>query len=155
LANIASISITENKKMRRVFIIRKDLNMSSGKLAAQIGHCSEIYWLHKIQRELFEGEYNYFSDLVLDKEEVDEYINGKIIKTVCQCKNLNQLLKAKTICEELGLKEGYDFGFVNDACLTELQPENENGTCTTCFWTKPLPDEIAHKISKKYHLYTD
>lgn len=29
--------------MRRLFIIRKDLNLSPGKLAAMVGHCAEGY----------------------------------------------------------------------------------------------------------------
>ena len=29
---------------RRLFIMRKDLGMSPGKLAAQVGHCAEAYW---------------------------------------------------------------------------------------------------------------
>ena len=37
--------------------------------------------------------------------------------------------------------------------LTELTPENEDGTTLVGIWFKPLEDEIAHKISKKYHLY--
>ena len=144
--------------MRRLFIVRKDLHMSSGKLAAQVGHCAELYWLHLIRKSL---EYNdlinlYQSyDLEIEKDITEEYINGSITKTILQAKNLNQLLKAKILAEELGLKEGIDFGFVNDLCLTELTPDPGKNTCTTCFWTKPLPDELAWKISKKYHLYMD
>ena len=141
--------------MRRLFIVRKDLNMSSGKVSAQIAHCAELYWLNLIKENLGKKENNYNSTLILENEIVEEYIVNAIVKTVLQAKNLNHLLKAKTIAEELGLKEYRDFGFVNDKCLTELKPENENGTTTTCFWTKPLPDEIAHMISKKYHLYID
>ena len=63
--------------------------------------------------------------------------------------------KAKVIAEELGLKEGSDYGYINDRCLTDLTPENEDGTCTIGMWFKPLPDEVAHKISKKFQLYRD
>ena len=62
-------------------------------------------------------------------------------------------MKAKTIAEELELVEDVDFGFINDCCLTELTPENEDDTCTVGIWFKPLDDEVAHKISKKYQLY--
>lgn len=148
---------------RRLFIIRKDLGLSSGKLAAMVGHCAEAYWtrliknntnaITKIDENGFRESYiSYFS---LDKDIYEEYINGSFVKTICQAKNRNQLLKAKTLANELGLVEGIDFGEINDKCLTELTPENEDGTTLVGIWFKPLPDEIAHKISKKYHLYMD
>ena len=31
--------------MRRLFIIRKDLTLHPGKLAAMVGHCAECYWM--------------------------------------------------------------------------------------------------------------
>ena len=144
--------------MRRLFIVRKDLNMSAGKLAAQVSHCAELYWLHMLNNSLnyqiLTNSYESWG-IDIDKEIVEEYMQGSITKTILQAKNLNQLLKAKTLAEELGLIEGIDFGFVNDLCLTELTPDPGKDTCTTCFWTRPLPDEIAWKISKKYHLYID
>lgn len=80
---------------------------------------------------------------------------------------------------EMGLVENQDFGMINDACLTELTPEyvyrkvvkkncenleqffrlilssdeNGEGRCTVGIWFKPLKDEVAHSISKKYQLY--
>ena len=77
------------------------------------------------------------------------------MKTICQARNKKHLLKSKEIAKELGLIEGVDFGEIDDKCLTELTPENEDGTILVGIWFKPLPDEVAHKISKKYHLYTD
>ena len=143
--------------MRRLFIIRKDLHLSAGKLAAMIGHCAEAYWTNLIRNksnfELKGSQDIIYATITLDKNIYDNYINDKFVKTICEAKNLNQLLKARTIALELGLTEGIDFGLINDACLTELKPENEDGTCTVGIWFKPLDDEIAHSISKKYQLY--
>ena len=35
--------------MRRLFIIRKDLKLKPGKLAAMIGHCCEAYWTNAMK----------------------------------------------------------------------------------------------------------
>ena len=138
--------------MRRLFIIRKDLHLSAGKLAAMVGHCSEAYWTNWIKQNTnLDGHVDGY----IDKDILDNYINGIFTKTICEAKNINHLIKAKTIAEELGLVQSTDFDFINDKCLTELTPENEDGTCTVGIWFKPLDDEIAHKISKKYQLYKD
>ena len=143
--------------MRRLFIIRKDLHLSAGKLAAMVGHCAEAYWTNLIKNKLdfeLKGSQDIiYATIALDKNIYDNYINDKFIKTICEAKNLNQLLKARTMALEFGLVEGIDFGLINDMCLTELTPENEDGTCTVGIWFKPLDDEIAHSISKKYQLY--
>jgi peptidyl-tRNA hydrolase len=147
--------------MRRLFIIRKDLHLSSGKLAAMVGHCAEAYWTRLLKNGDAGYRYKYYDaieyfNVELDKEIFDQYINGAFVKTICQAKNLNNLKKAEKIAtEELNLVKGIDFDYINDKCLTELTPENEDGTCTVGIWFKPLPDEDAHTISKKYHLYTD
>ena len=87
----------------------------------------------------------------------EEWFDGSFTKTVCGAKNRNQLLKAKTIAEELGLVENKDFFLIRDACHTELEPEefdeNGEGMTLTCIGFRPLPDEIAHQISHKFHLY--
>jgi PTH2 family peptidyl-tRNA hydrolase len=66
-------------------------------------------------------------------------------------------MKAVTIAEELGLKENQDFFLIKDNCLTELEPEevddNGVGRTLTCIGFRPLSDEIAHSISKKYQLF--
>ena len=150
--------------MRRLFIIRKDLHLSAGKLAAMVGHCAEAYWTRMINEfkgrehikaEEYGGGSYYEVSIWIDGSIVNEYINGIFTKTICEARNKNHLLKAKTIAEELGLIEDVDFGVISDCCLTELTPENEDGTCTVGIWFKPLDDDIAHKISKKYQLYRD
>ena len=155
---------------RRLFIMRKDLNMSAGKLAAQVAHCAEAYWTkllieHLSNVSIFsqhiddnfnitkENEKAIINQMLIDKDIVDEYLKGEFTKTVCEARNKTHLLKAKTMAEVLGLKEGEDFGLIYDACHTELTREEEDGTTLTGIWFQPLPDEFAHKISKKYQLY--
>lgn len=143
--------------MRRLFIIRKDLHLTPGKLAAMVAHCAEGYWISLIKQNitLENGEPNV--SFSLDKEIYADYLNGRITKTICEAKNMNQLSKARDMALELGLIENQDFGMINDACLTELTPEwtdeNGQGRCTVGIWFKPLNDEVAHTISKKFQLY--
>ena len=145
--------------MRRLFIIRKDLHLSSGKLAAMIAHCAEGYWIRLIENNISNADGKPHVSFDLDKDIYDGYLCGRITKTVCEAKNLNKLLQARDMALVLGLVENQDFGMINDACLTELTPEwideNGEGRCTVGIWFKPLEDEVAHSISKKYQLYKD
>lgn len=155
---------------RRLFIIRKDLHLSPGKLSAMLMHCVEAYYTSKIRENATPVEINsnsigfciknspnhtthYKTIIYTPKEEYDQYINGIFTKTVCQARNKSNLLKATAIAAELGLYEDIDYGIIRDKCLTELEPEEEDGTTIVGIWFRPLPDDIAHKISKKYHLY--
>lgn len=206
--------------MRQLIIARKDLNMSPGKLAAQVSHASMVFitrqirdeackvWKYrsypsfrtdsvtgeKRQRlykhpdlclyameafnmgqdyftvrpkdsempnsgyELCENDYDKYSvKLSFPRDVYEDWFAGSFTKTVCEAKNRNQLMKSVTIAEELGLKEDSDFFMIKDNCLTELEPEevDENGVgrTLTCIGFRPLPDDVAHQISRKYQLY--
>ena len=147
--------------MRQLIIARKDLNMSPGKLAAQVSHASLAFLTRELRgagSEIGGQLPGYvFAPIIMKKEIYDEWIMGVFTKTVCEAKNRNQLLKAVTIAEELGLREGEDFFLIKDACLTDLTPEefdeNGQGRTLTCIGFRPLDDETAWKISKKYQLY--
>lgn len=127
-----------------------------------VGHCCENYWLNILQKIFYvDSTGKSFGINIKDSNNFvpidvwNDYVNGIHRKTICECKNKNQLAKAEQIAKELGLVKNIDFGYVNDPCFTDLTPENEDGTCTVGIWFKPLPDEIAHKISKKFQLYRD
>ena len=143
--------------MRRLFIIRKDLHLTPGKLAAMVAHCAEGYWLRLIEQNIIVENEIPHASFDIEREIFDDYLNGRITKTICEAKNLNQLNKAKDMALEIGLVEDKDFGMINDACLTQLTPEwideNGEGRCTVGIWFKPLTDETAHLISKKFQLY--
>lgn len=152
---------------RRLFIMRKDLHMGAGKLAAQVGHCCEAYWTNMIKNAVEQVGRNILdpgNNLIVFTGMIPydiylEYVKGIFTKTICEAKNLSKLLKARDMALEMGLVEGVDFGLINDACLTDLTPEfydeNGQGRCTTGIWFKPLPDDQAHFISKHYQLYKD
>lgn len=150
----------KRKDMRQIIIARKDLGMSAGKLAAQCAHAS-IAFLSKAVREgqirVDEDSQKYIMDIEIRADVVDEWINGIFTKTVCEAKSKAQLIKAVKIAEDLGLKENEDFFLIKDCCLTELEPEEVDehgvGRTLTCIGFRPLPDDVAHQISKKYQLY--
>lgn len=144
--------------MRQIIIARKDLNMSPGKLAAQVAHASWAFLSNQIREEgqLVDTDL-YQVNLYINKEVYDQWFRGIFTKTICEAKNKNQLLKAIDIAKEIGLIEGQDYFLIWDACLTELVPEtvDENGVgrTLTCIGFRPLDDETAWKISKKFQLY--
>ena len=164
---------------KQIIIARKDLDMSSGKFAAQVSHGSMAF-LTSLIREYNNttpltkahfrewDDFNKYQDdneivcyefeYRFDKDLYEQWLNGEFTKCVLQARNKNQLLKAKTMAEELGMKEGIDFFLIKDNCRTELEPEeiDENGVgrTLTCIGFRPFPSEIIDKIGKKYQLYT-
>lgn len=202
---------------KQCIIARKDLNMSPGKLAAQVSHASMAFltwmirnnitklldnyyraWefengkkvkpqfyrrgdLNKWAKEarehgengffaepidlnnkygelkLCDKKYHYQTLLKIDNDIYEQWINGEFTKCVLQAKNKNQLLKAKTMAEELGMKEGEDYWLIFDLCKTELKPEfidsNGIGRVLTCIGFKPFEETNINRIAKKFHLY--
>lgn len=148
--------------MRQVIIARKDLGMSPGKLAAQCCHASLAFLISGLREDgkavkcynSETGEEEYVSFFSFPKDVFEGWINGIFTKTICAAKNSGQLTKAINIANDLGLKEGEDYFLIYDRCLTELTPEetdeNGSGRTLTCIGFRPLPDDIAHKISKKF-----
>ena len=147
---------------KQIIIARKDLNMSAGKLAAQVSHASMAFLTNAIRNEwsknttYFKGnEYKtYYSvELTFDKDLFEQWIDGEFTKCVLKAKNKSQLLKAKTLAEEMGMTENEDFFCIYDNCHTELTPE-DNGRTLTCIGFKPMDSEVIDKIGKKYQLYS-
>ena len=143
--------------MRRLFIIRKDLDLSKGKLSAMVAHCAEGFWTRLISRSAMKEGDSYSVKFELDSATMDEYVHGLFVKTICEAKNLTHLMKVEEVAKELGLVKDVDYGFIDDACLTELTPEstdeNGNGYCRVGIWFRPLPDDVSHALSKKYQLF--
>lgn len=139
---------------KQIIIARKDLNMSPGKLVAQVSHGSMAFliWMIRDNSHPLACQGEYESKFRIENDLYEQWINGEFTKCILQAKNKNQLLKAKTMAEELGMKEGKDFWLIYDNCHTELEPE-ENGRTLTVIGFKPMDAEIIDQIGRKYHLY--
>ena len=143
---------------KQIIIARKDLNMSAGKLAAQVSHASMAFLTNAIRNNwskwVNDDETSYYSvELTFDKDLFEQWIDGEFTKCVLKAKNKSQLLKAKTLAEEMGMTENEDFFCIYDNCHTELTPE-DNGRTLTCIGFKPMDSEVIDKIGKKYQLYS-
>ena len=134
---------------KQIIIARKDLGMSPGKLAVQVSHGSMAFLSWFVRNNV---DLDGHIDAWIDKDVLHNWIEGEFTKCVLQAKNKNQLLKAKTMAEELGMKEGEDFWLIKDNCHTELEPE-EDGRTLTVIGFKPMDSKIIDKIGRKYHLY--
>ena len=146
---------------KQVIIVRKDLNMSVGKISGQVSHAAMAFLTTDIQNNISkwlssDGTTYYSTELTFDQDTYEQWIGDVFTKVVCGAKNKNQLLKAKTKAEELGMKEGKDFFLIYDCCKTELEPEivDENGVgrTLTCIGFRPMEDTKINPICKKYQL---
>ena len=134
---------------KQIIIVRKDLNMSIGKICSQVSHGSMAFLSWFVRNNV---DLDGHIDAWIDEDVLHNWIEGEFTKYVLQAKNKSQLLKAKTMAEELGMKEGEDFWLIRDNCHTELEPE-EDGRTLTVIGFKPMDSEIIDKIGRKYHLY--
>lgn len=143
---------------KQIIIARKDLNMSVGKLAAQVSHASMAFLTNTIrenwERWISDDEHKeyYTAELTFDKGLFEQWIDGEFTKCVLEAKNKTQLLKAKLLAEEIGLQENKDFFLIRDNCHTELTPE-EDGRTLTCIGFVPMDSNIIDKIGRKFQLY--
>lgn len=152
---------------KQVIIVRKDLDMSPGKLAAQVSHASMAFLTSQMKnnhikptdldemkdrRSCLDNSYVKCS-VYITEECLNNWILDSFTKCILKAKNKNQLFKAKLMAESMGLKEDEDFFLIRDNCYTELEPE-ENGTTLTCIGFRPMDNEIIDQIGKKYQLYS-
>ena len=148
--------------MKQIIIVRKDLNMSKGKMSAQVAHASMAFLTNVIKNcsniSKFDTSY-YDCGFLIPKELYENWICCSFTKVILEAKNKYQLEKVYTIANELGLKDGVGYFPIKDNCYTELEPEETDedgiGRTLTCVGFVPLDDETANKISKKYQLYKD
>lgn len=105
--------------VKQIIVVRKDLNMRKGKLAAQVAHASMKVLLDKMQWVDFSLELD-----VHDEEQLLIWLDGSFTKVVVSCANENELLKLKEKADNVGIL----CALITDAGKTEFHGEPTN-TC--------------------------
>lgn len=113
---------------KQVIVIRKDLKMGVGKIAAQAAHAAVIG-----AEAVKSGHPRWYSS----------WFSGGQAKIAVKVKSLEELMKVKEHAENLDLPVAQ----VNDSGLTQLPP----GT-TTCIAIGPGPEELIDKVTKDLKL---
>lgn len=148
---------------KQIIIARKDLNMSAGKLAAQVSHASMAFLLNMIRDKSHpcngfcmsetKNDCTYYnSNLMIKKEVYEQWLDGEYTKVVLQAKNKSQIEKAVQMAKDLNMTEGKDYFIIRDNCHTELEPE-EDGKTLTCIGFTPMNSEMIDQIGRKFHTY--
>ena len=108
---------------KQVIVVRKDLAMTTGKIAAQVAHAA-VLGVEKTKRE----NINWFNPW---------YRSGQA-KVVVKINSFEELLRIRQYAESLDLTVVE----VHDSGLTQLPP----GT-TTCIGIGPAPAELIDKVT--------
>lgn len=141
---------------KQVIIVRKDLDMTKGKMAAQVSHASMAFLTRMARQGATKTrDGSYETTMAFDKGLYEKWIEGAFTKCVLEAKNKNDILKAARMADSAGMKEGVDYFLIYDNCYTELTPEEQDGTCLTCIGFRPMRADVIDVIGKKYQLYKD
>lgn len=96
--------LTKDNEMtvKQVIVVRKDLNMRKGKLAAQVAHASMKFFVDMSFRdESLEGDKEYF--VVELNDDMKEWLNGAFTKVVVSVDSEEELLDIYGNAQDSGL----------------------------------------------------
>lgn len=132
--------------VKQIIVMRKDLNMRKGKIAAQAGHAvlsvilkklnmlDQFFWSVEQDRIVFEGD-----------EVLDDWFTNSYTKICLYVNSEQELLDLKEKADSLG----FVTSLIKDNGTTEF-----NGVSThTCIAFEPLPAEKIDILTKDLPLY--
>jgi len=129
----------KNLEPKQVIVIRKDLNMSAGKLAAQVSHASMAAFFQST--DLKKSDLGLIDGITIPMDSAcDDWINGRFTKVVVYVKSEEAL---KNI-EALAIEKGLPNALITDAGFTEF-----NGPTMSCLGIGPCyPDDFIGVTNK-------
>jgi len=115
-------------EFKQVMVVRRDLGMGTGKIAAQVAHASLM-----AAKKAEEKKPEWFA----------AWFEGGQAKVVVKVQSLEQLMGVKRHAESLKLP----VALVQDSGRTQLDP----GT-STCVGIGPAPEELVDKVTNSLKL---
>lgn len=135
----------ESNDIRQVIVVRKDLEMPRGKMAAQAAHAS-LGALFKFQDSTeLDPKTQILIDLKPDSP-INKWINGSFTKIVVEVNSEEELLKI----EKKAIKKGLKAALITDAGFTVFDKPT-----ITCLGIGPATKRDFNGVSNHLKLYTD
>jgi len=125
--------------VKQVIVVRKDLKMRKGKIAAQVAHASLKVFFDRFKKSFFKGLY-----LIWLSKEMREWKEGAFTKICVSVDSESELYHIRTKAHKADLP----FALIVDSGKTEF-----NGVPTaTCVAIGPAQSEKIDKITKDLKL---
>jgi len=125
-------------------LVRNDLEMSHGKMAAQVSHAS----VGAVTEDCY-PRISLKDNLEQFQAARATWFENSFTKVVLRVKTKQKMLN---LIDKL-IEEGIPHSVIKDACRTEIAPE-EDGTTLTCVGLVPLFRDQVPKFISKLRVYT-
>jgi len=91
-------------EVKQVIVVRRDLNMRKGKIAAQVAHASIKVILEMMSKKpMLHGTMEKWSLLLTKNTPLHEWLNNNFTKVVVYVHSLEQLLTLRDNAESIGI----------------------------------------------------
>lgn len=144
---------------KQVIVVNKGLNMSKGKMSAQVAHASEAFLLKQflLGKGVKKNNSNtagqicgYTLQIPVTLDEYD-WITSSYTKVVCEVNSEAELQKVVDKAIKNGFIENRDFFKIIDNGYTEFN----NQKTWTCVGFRPMKSEDIDKVTKRLRLFKD
>jgi PTH2 family peptidyl-tRNA hydrolase len=131
-------------KVKQVIVVRKDLNMRKGKLAAQVAHASMKVLLDLMATASLNENYEVKSITINREVPLFDWINGIFTKIVVGCNNEQELYDIQEKCNNKNI--------LNAIIIDEGNTEFHGVKTSTCIAIGPDYSDVIDEITGEYKL---
>ena len=136
-------------KYKQTIVVRADLNMPKGKMAAQVAHASmgAILTFARYDRKVITTMGNFIDDYIyrmIVPGSVHAWLSGDFAKIVLKCQGLDDLLKLEEVVKA---KKIIPYKLITDNGTTVF-----NEPTVTCIAIGPWEAEVIDEMTKDFKL---